>query len=748
MKKCNLLAVVLVLTLALLSASAAQGQTVLNAVGSSGVFATTGLAAITPDPITSAAALCGTNFWSGSSSRAAAHDGRNSGIPDEGGNIWVAWDSGTSPMKVCTYLSVDSVVGDRMFLEQTGSGNGTLVIQANAKFNVGANKVSFAADSCSVSNGTLSFAVDINQPSGNTATVTPHSGGSFSDYYSNGASVTITGSTVSGFNLIYDGGTAAGHAPTISGITQFDPTQFSIVTTATAPASDVTGGATATVTANCPGVPLAVFNLIAANPHFTMAFTDIRPEDAHFTFQRATTAITPNDPNTAFMGYSSNPAMPQGVKSAFSQAASFGLDFALPGGNDPITTVPVPAATIADIGAVPIMLIASNRDTTACGLGNAAFTNITLQALQAAFRGWTGATQDINPALIAPNPCPTPLNVIVREPFSGTYNTFEFQGVRSQSGGVGRWSQENGNVGYPQSNRNSTGTCPAWVSALPTATATNPTLPPFATQLTGTCGNPLNIQSANYSTDSAQAGPYAGFGGNRSRAIGTGEMVAVINSTNVTNTIGYAFYSLGTFGGKGNVKYVTVDGAEPLWPSHEGTSGSPNTPPSSTDGNPYGTGVFPTCTGKVNLGTFTCPSGQPTFTGVLNGSYPFWNIIRAVYYGPTSVCSAPFTAVSAGCLIQAAQDEANPTTGNVRDYVPFVFCANASCSSTTTGINFFRAHYLVSGVFGHNGNTPTPPCPSTPEAGGDMAGAKFSINYELKYINWIGCTAELTGYYQ
>jgi len=111
MKKCRFSVVVLLLAIALLTASASQAQTtVLIAGGSSGVFATTGLGAITTDPVTGAAALCGTNFWSGGSgspsSLAFAIDGRNVNIPHEPGTIWVAWDNDTAPTKVCTYLSV------------------------------------------------------------------------------------------------------------------------------------------------------------------------------------------------------------------------------------------------------------------------------------------------------------------------------------------------------------------------------------------------------------------------------------------------------------------------------------------------------------------------------------------------------------------------------------------------------------------------------------------------------------------
>jgi hypothetical protein len=247
----------------------------------------------------------------------------------------------------------------------------------------------------------------------------------------------------------------------------------------------------------------------------------------------------------------------------------------------------------------------------------------------------------------------------------------------------------------------------------------------------------LNIQSANYSSGTPAVGPYSGFGGNKTRAIGTGQVVSVVNSTSGKNAFGYGFYSLGTFGGKANVKYVTLDNADPLWPSYLS--------------NPYGVGKFAACTGKVNLSTFSCPSGQPTFDGVRDGSYSNWNVIRADYYGPVSTCASPFTTVSAGCLIQAAQDQANPVNGTVRDYVPVVYCNNASCSAPVQNLTYFRSHYSVSGVTGHNGyvGAPFTSCsPAVPESGGDAAGAIFPITLEEAQLNSIGCTAELTGYYQ
>lgn len=110
-------------------ATAVNAQTVVLGAGSSAQFPTAGIAAVSPDPISSAAAPCGTNLWTGKQGSAGATvngiDPR-SGTTAEPGSIWVAWDNGTSPSIVCAYLSVDSLVGLRLFFAQGSTGNGTL----------------------------------------------------------------------------------------------------------------------------------------------------------------------------------------------------------------------------------------------------------------------------------------------------------------------------------------------------------------------------------------------------------------------------------------------------------------------------------------------------------------------------------------------------------------------------------------------------------------------------------------------
>jgi hypothetical protein len=125
----KLLTATLSLAGAMLLAASANAQTVVLGAGSSAQFPTAGIAAVSPDPYTGAAAPCGTNLWTGKNGTSGATvngiDPR-SGTTAEPGTIWVAWDSSTSPTIVCAYLSVDSLVGLRLFFAQGTSGNGTL----------------------------------------------------------------------------------------------------------------------------------------------------------------------------------------------------------------------------------------------------------------------------------------------------------------------------------------------------------------------------------------------------------------------------------------------------------------------------------------------------------------------------------------------------------------------------------------------------------------------------------------------
>ena len=551
-------------------------------VGSSGVFSSLVIALVSGDPITGAAA-CGTKVWTGS---ASGIDARNGSIPAEGGNLAVVWDNDTTPTKVCAYLSVDSVVGQRLFLGQAASGNATLSVPSAAQTTAGANKVAFVTD---------------------TAT---------------------------------------------------------------------------------SGLPSAVYSLVNG-AHFNVAFTDIRPEDGQLAYGRAACSRSGVTDSSCF-GYGPLGGIGTAILSSYSQTSAQVVAYSI-SGTDPFTGLTVPAFKTINVGAIPVVIFYNKTDTTAGGLGNLLPTNINASTAAALWSGLIG----INDQLVGfSTGAPKALHVVEREPVSGTYNTFEWQLVHTRDHRSGDFSQEYG-----------FGPTPAQCFTPP-----NPAtyVPP-----TTSCANPANATGAQGST----------YGGFRTRAIGTGEMINAVNSANNPNSIGYSFWGLGSFGGKANIKYMTLDGVDPLYPSY------------STNG-----GNLPSCTGAFNLGTFACTGVLPTFDNVRAGNYRVWSTIRAIIY---QSYVAPGSGPSVPQVIQALQDQAHV---NIPDLVPSVYCANAACSSTVDGMPAFRTHYPVSGKQANNG-TGSPStgfcasdqtAPNCFEEGGDMAGVAFLDIQDQDYFGLTG----------
>jgi hypothetical protein len=162
----------------------------------------------------------------------------------------------------------------------------------------------------------------------------------------------------------------------------------------------------------------------------------------------------------------------------------------------------------------------------------------------------------------------------------------------------------------------------------------------------------------------------AADGGSRQRVIGTGEMVSEVGA--LGNALGYAFFSFGNVSSAvTTAKYVTVDGVDPLFANYTG-------------------GTLPTCTAP-------CP-GQVTFTNVINGSYPIWNVLRVTTNTPVP------TGIAS--LISAAQTQ----IANIPDFVPY------------NSLQVFRSHYNQDGVTGRNGHISR-----SIESGGDMGGAVLTV---------------------
>jgi hypothetical protein len=105
-----------------------------NAAGSSGAFNAFALAA---DNKTSE---CGTHIWT-QKNGASGIDNRSTSIPANTANIWIVWN--TAQNTVCSYLAVDSVIGQQLFFAVP---RGTLSIPSTAIGSAGNDLVATLTD--------------------------------------------------------------------------------------------------------------------------------------------------------------------------------------------------------------------------------------------------------------------------------------------------------------------------------------------------------------------------------------------------------------------------------------------------------------------------------------------------------------------------------------------------------------------------------------------------------------------------
>ncbi|HEX8814927.1 MAG TPA: hypothetical protein VF753_05445 [Terriglobales bacterium] len=408
---------------------------------------------------------------------------------------------------------------------------------------------------------------------------------------------------------------------------------FQIVEAANTPGQSKIPG----ITDTAGGIPAAVIAALN-NQAFNAGMTDIRPEDALFATNRALGTLDTVKYNG--LGYGPGP-----VGTPISD--SFGLNtsatpvlFAL-SGKDPISGQFAKTWTTTSVGAEPVVIFVNTTQTGSDGdFSNAnAFQNVNRFDLTMAVNGTYPYTRDISSATGLPA---IPMNIALREPTSGTYNTFEFCIPRSLE--INSTQELGVNPGVAG-------------------------------------GNPLNI-----------ANPYSG--GWRKRVIGTGEMTSEVSSAANGNVLGYAFWSTGNFANiQGNVRYLTLDGVDPIFPSYEG-------------------GTFP-----PNCST-NCP-GEVSFTNIINGSYPAWTVLRVATVSP----------IPAGvqALITNAQNFAVST---IPDFVPF--SVNGSQYLTV-----FRSHFsrpgLKPGTQISNGHIS-----GVQEHGGDEGGAVLTLQADLDNITDTG----------
>ena len=444
--------------------------------------------------------------------------------------------------------------------------------------------------------------------------------------------------------------------------------------------------------------PSAIQSLFTTGTFITVGATDIRPEDAAFAACRVNSILggsvagggssdgldglgyNANNPSGQCPVYAAATAQANGVGSPivsgypghasndWANVLAFNLT-----GKDPITGTTLPAAyTVTAVGAAPIVFVTAKTGALA-NLNTA-----TEQQLQQAFSGTLCDASAFGPAFSGG------INIFLREPLSGTYNTTEATVMRYPTlypGAVEGLSMET-NVG-----------------------ANNP----LAAQA-GTCvGNPSGK-------------------GARYRAIGTGEEVKSVLCSNsgpsssspcgssshpftAFNTqqdgIGFTFFSYGNVSSIANnpaYGYIKLDGVDPIFAAYgAGQSIDP--------GQPSGNGVLPaaanlpaSCSGAFPCSEHVIWGNGFSFPNLRNGTYRSWSLLRLVATG------TPSTNVVA--LVKATQAG---VVNFVPDYVP----AGVVAGTTDLGLKLVRSHYQQEdGNKVKLGKAAT----NVPEAGGDMGG--------------------------
>jgi hypothetical protein len=410
-------------------------------------------------------------------------------------------------------------------------------------------------------------------------------------------------------------------------------------------------------------VPQAIWT--ALNNHVvTAAGTDIRPEDAVFATNRGLTACGQPVSGSSYLGLGyASAGIP--IHSFYSTSTFHVVSFTLPS-----------SYAVLPVGAVPIV-VGVNPSGSGFGSG---VSNIDHTTLARFLDGTLGLTGDLTGS--ASN---LPATVLIREPLSGTYNTMEFSipNTTTNSAGSGFNLQTSQDVGTTQPSG----------------------------ELNCDGSNPIQYPagSGNYTMHIASADSVGGVPGYRNRAIGTGQEVSELLA--LPDSLGYAFWSTANFAAatSTNVKYLTVDGADPLYdPSGSSYSTIKGQVPTATNG--YLTNV--------------------TFTNLQDGTYPIWSLLRLV------TSASGLNNIYATKVATAAQYFISATSRP--DFVPFLN------TTTTTGLAplaVAHSHFAPPGYTGSvsngtgafkntSGGSLAPNCSST-EAGGDVGGVILGVGAAL-----------------
>jgi hypothetical protein len=436
-------------------------------------------------------------------------------------------------------------------------------------------------------------------------------------------------------------------------------------------------------------LPANVLAALEAGTAVTIAATDIRPEDANFAICRVNSSIgagtfpvaAQSDDGLDGLGYNTNWAPGACATSGKSSSAYVGtpIQSALPGstsvanvvsfnikGTDPISGTKIPAFTVDEVGATPVVIIFA-RENNLAGL-----SNVSTQQLQQAFSGTNcdasafGLTEGA-------------IGIFLREPLSGTYNTAEATIFRHP------------NV-YPGD--------PLGVSQETNVYNTTTNEP----------NDPLN----------AQSGTCLNGAGGRYRGVGTSDEVNWVAKSNTDlshDGIGYTFFSYGNvkaIGGSTSFAYATLNNIDPIFQSYgpqssTGTGYDPGQPGTSAD-----PGELPVAS-DTPCGSFPCSEGKIwtgglSFPNVRNGSYQAWSLLRLV--GTTGSASLK----AAETLVKDSQAYVVTTTP---DYVPAT--KTVAGGITDPGLELVRSHYQQYDGAGTALGAAPVNCGTT-EAGGDVGG--------------------------
>jgi hypothetical protein len=481
--------------------------------------------------------------------------------------------------------------------------------------------------------------------------------------------------------------------------------------------------------------------------YFNAAGTDLRPEDALYAVTRALTAYNGKTyPNTSVgtgaltgLGYGTGAGCATGtamvgcgIEDSFlngsTTPAVFNVVTFKLSGTDPIAGGTIPAYTTLSVGAAPIVAIVGNGDTSTFGFGstysdasgntNYTFNNINRQTLAQVFSGYTYCTGDLLSNGAAAANAGEPIQVIEREPLSGTYGVFEFTAVRTLAGSanpaqITTAPVSNDDSGQEQFNN---------PNIYPNLTACSYNAGGFPD---ANCFNPLYLTGLGGSKCAGTSGGnYPGLP-IRLRAIGTSEEVKAVTSqlnksgsgsTTVFNPIGYAYWSYGNLNtlcssvvgtactGTFRGHYLTVDSIDPLFATPGGEFdqgyGNPGNPaPRNVPFNPSGAYNPPVCDLKVGTNCNPVP-----LTHVQDGTYPLWSILRVLTFAP--VASKLTTPPGVIDIVANEEIAAGPGGDGLSDFVPFLTSIAGSAGVYTGNLNLFvyRAHYKQSTIAPANGH--------------------------------------------